>query len=449
MAKILVIDDDQALSRSLELQLSHYGHQVRTASTGSEGIAAAEAFSPEIVLVDLKLPDTSGLSVLDRLVEILPNCLVVMITGHQDATATVEAIRRGAFDYLRKPLDLNNLRLLLEKALRRLSARPRPALKLDGIEDIPEREIVGADPAVLEVLKTIARLSRNRVPVLIEGESGTGKELVARKLHEASTPNEPFVAVNCSAVVPTLFESELFGHEKGAFTGAETRKIGKLERAGSGTIFFDEIGDMPLELQAKLLRALQEREFERVGGNEPIALRARVMAATNRPLQQLVEAGSFRADLAYRLTVTRIYLPPLRERKADIPLLASHLVRRISRELHRPIEAVEEEGLKLLAQYEWPGNVRELENVLTRAVLLCRGNVLSEDEIRSALGRPTPTPAGKVPTLREAERSCVEKALAAAYWNITQAARMLEISPTTLRKKIRDFNLRNPFTGGR
>ncbi len=298
------------------------------------------------------------------------------------------------------------------------------------------------DKKIVEVVKQIGLLSMSRVTVLVEGESGTGKELVARALHEAACSDKPFIAINCSAVVPTLLESELFGHEKGSFTGAESRKTGKLEYAKEGAIFFDEIGDMPLDLQAKVLRVVQEREFERVGGLESVPFRARVIAATNRNLEVLVKEGKFRQDLYYRLAVSRIVLPPLRERSGDIPLLVRHLIDRIGRKLHHRVEAVETEAMRRLQVYKWPGNIRELDNVLTRAIALARADVISADELEFSRGAdPTPAPTEVVP-LKDAEKEHIKHALTANDWNITHTAKKLRISPTTLRKKITDFSLK-------
>jgi two-component system response regulator AtoC len=296
------------------------------------------------------------------------------------------------------------------------------------------------------VLKQIGVLSQSRIPVLILGETGTGKELVARALHDAGSPKEPFVAMNCSSVVPTLLESELFGHVKGAFTGADSDKAGRLELAGDGAIFFDEIGDMALDLQGKLLRALQERTFERVGSVKPIAFRARVIAATHRDLESMVSAGSFREDLYYRLAVSTVRVPPLRERRGDIPLLVEHLLGRIARDLHIRVSGIEDAAVHRLQAYEWPGNVREFENVLTRAVLLARGETVRDENVAASIGRG---PRGQsapavIKTLRDAERDHVEAALYAAGWNITHTASMLDISPTTLRKKISDYNITPP-----
>jgi DNA-binding NtrC family response regulator len=308
------------------------------------------------------------------------------------------------------------------------------------------REIVGRSAAILDLLKQIAVLSRSRVTVLIQGQTGTGKELVARALHQASGPTGPFVAVNCGGIVPTLLESELFGHERGSFTGAAARKIGKLELAEEGTIFFDEIGDLPFDLQAKLLRALQETEFERVGGTQPIPLRARVMAATHRNLDAGARTGTFRQDLFFRLAVARLHVPSLSERTEDIPLLAEFLLDRIANQLGRPPARLSPEALAKLQNETWPGNVRELENALTRAAALLRGDVISAEDLE--IDRPLDNVAqedGEEPlTLREAERRHIATALARLDWNITHTAEALGISQTTLRKKIADYELRRP-----
>ncbi len=447
MSRILIIDDDKALCRSLEIQLKMHDHAARSAQTAAEGLAALAGECPDLALVDLGLPDRSGLEVLKEIRDGAPGCQVVMITGQQDMKATIEAIRLGAIDYIRKPFDFDDILLVIEKVNKLGTLKGRDHRRSVAMEAVVEsaREIVGADKKIVEIIKQIGLLSKSPVTVLIEGESGTGKELVAQALHEARDPDKPFVALNCSAIVSNLLESELFGHEKGAFTGAEARKIGKLELAGRGTVFFDEIGDMPLDLQAKLLRALQEREFERVGGSESLPLEARIIAATNQDLATLVDGNRFRNDLFYRIAVSRLHLPPLRERRGDIRLLTRHLLDRISRRIHRSIDAIDENALRCLEGYDWPGNVRELENVLTRAATLTPSGALSVETVERALGRNSTrgeaAASGIVP-LRHAEKEHIEKALIALGWNISQTARALEISPTTLRKKIQDYNLR-------
>ncbi len=447
MSSILIIDDDRDLCRSLEIQLKTEGHEVKYANTASAGLDLIAEWQPDLILLDLNLPDRSGIDVLKLLQEQYRDVPVAMITGQQDMKTTIEAMRSGAFDYLRKPFELDDVLLLIEKAERFGTVRTVTVpIERSPVLERPD-EIVGTGRKIIEVIKQIGLLSRSRVTVLIEGESGTGKELVARALHEASFSGQSFVPINCSAVVPTLLESELFGHEKGAFTGAGDRKIGKMEFAGEGTLFFDEIGDMPLDLQAKVLRVLQEKEFERVGGLKSIPFLARVVAATNRNLETMLGEGTFRRDLYYRLTVARIEAPSLREHRSDIPLLVQYLLGRISRTLHRRVDAVEEAAMRRLTAYDWPGNVRELENVLTRAVALSRGPVLTGDDLEFSL-RPeieTDPSAANVTTLRQAEKGHIEKALIVTDWNITRTAGILQISPTTLRKKITDYDLKRPL----
>jgi two-component system response regulator AtoC len=447
--KILIVDDDQALCRSLQIQLGLKSHEVRCSFDVGSGVAEARDFAPEIVLLDLNLPDHSGLEALPRFLAGSCPPTVIIMTGEPDNNAAVEAMRNGAFDYLRKPLDFDDISALVERVEKHRVRGGAARQELVVSEaDQGQPEMIGAHPSIIELHKAIGLLSRSRVTALIYGESGTGKELAARILHEAGAPGKPFVAVNCSAVVPTLLESEFFGHEKGAFTGADCLKIGKLEHAGCGTVFLDEIGDMPMELQGKLLRVLQEEEFVRVGGLEPIPLTARVVAATHCDLVQLVKGGRFRRDLYYRLSVSTLQLPSLRERRQDIPLLVEALLDKIVVRFQCSKPVLDKGAVERLIAYDWPGNVRELENVLTRSVVLATDTVLAADDLQMAtpgavqrVGEAVVEPV----TLAEAERVHVEKTLTGLQWNITRTARQLAISPTTLRKKISDYNIVNPF----
>ena len=439
MSRILVIDDDRALCRSLQIQLGGEGHHVEMAHTGSAGLESAAHCDPEFIFLDLMLPDCSGLDILPKLAALRTDLPIVMITGAEDMHATIEAMKLGAFDYVRKPLGRDDVLLMIEKA-QRARARPLAAdFAPDEADHVHAREIVGRDPKILALLKQVGLLARGDVTILIEGESGTGKELVARALHEATCPGQPFMAINCSAIVGTLPETELFGHERGAFTGADRRKIGKLEHAREGTLFLDEIGDLALEMQAKLLRVLQEREFERVGGLESLPFRARVVAATNRDLEAMIATGDFREDLFYRLAVSRLTVPPLRERRGDIPLIAEHLIKRMAGRIHRRAANIDPQGLEMLMRYGWPGNVRELENVLTRALALAPGGTLTAEDLAFS---PRPAPETEIVSLHAAEREHIHRALISTDWNITQTARLLGISPTTLRKKIADYELK-------
>ncbi len=447
--KILVIDDDAALGRSLQLRLEAAGHRADYRGSGDEGFRTAMSASYDLVFLDLKLPDADGLEILDRFARASYRSPIVMITAQKEMKSAIEAMRTGAFDYLRKPFAWSEVQDVIRKAVE--AAAGSVAVAPEGPEGEEDPcEIVGTDERMLKLVKEIGLLSRSRVNILVEGESGTGKELVARALHEASSPGRPFLAINCSAVVPTLFESELFGHEKGAFTGADARKAGKLELAADGTLFLDEVGDLPPDLQAKLLRVLQERVFERVGGLAPLPFAARVAAATNRDLEAMVREGAFRQDLFFRLGAARVTVPPLRERKGDIPLITARFLHRAGRSIGREIRGLSQAALERLLAYDWPGNVRELENAVTRAAAICRGSVIGPDDLvlenpRPAADGPAHRPAsGEAASLDDAVREHVEKVLRETGWNITRAARILDISPTTLRKKIADHGLQPP-----
>jgi DNA-binding NtrC family response regulator len=366
--------------------------------------------------------------------------------------STVRAVQLGAYDYLVKPPDVDRLKLTVRRALEsREASRTLSTLLGQVSSDYQVGNIIGKSAAIREIYKAIGAVSVGRATVLIAGESGTGKELVAKAIHYASAERErPFAAVNCTAFAPGLLESELFGHVRGAFTGAVADKAGRFELAGAGTLFLDEIAEIPLDLQAKLLRVLQERSFERVGDARPIPLKARIVAATHRDLDAMVRAGTFREDLLYRLKVVEIRIPPLRERPDDIPLLVDALLGKIARELHKPVRYVAPQALALLAAYRWPGNVRELENMLTRAVVLAKSDVLEASLLPLADVAPAP-PAERAPDevrpLRVVERLEIERALRTTGWNKRRACALLEISRPTLDRKIDEYGLRREGEG--
>jgi DNA-binding NtrC family response regulator len=443
-ARVLVVDDDRAIRRTLEKLLAGEGHEVSSASDGRQALEAAAG--ADLVLLDLGLPEVDGLEVLRTLHAGHESPAVIVLTARDDMQSTVRAIQLGAYDYLVKPPDIDRLKLVVRRALEsRESSRTLSTLLSQVSSDAKVGNIVGRSQAMLEIYKTIGHVSTGRATVLILGESGTGKELVAKAIHyESPDRDRPFAAINISAFSRDLLESELFGHVKGAFTGAHADKAGRLELAGSGTLFLDEVGEIPLDLQAKLLRVLQERSFERVGDARPIPLKARVVAATNRDLDAMVKSGAFREDLYYRLKVVELRIPPLRERPEDIPLLIDALVGKIAKEVHRPVKYVAPRALELLCAYRWPGNVRELENMLMRAIVLAHGDVLEASLLPLSDGdAPAPAAdANAILPLRVIEKRAIERALRATGWNKRRVCTLLEISRPTLDRKIEEYQLR-------
>jgi two-component system response regulator AtoC len=404
------------------------------------------------MLLDLGLPGGSGFDVLTALQDRATRPTVVVVTARDDMQSTVKAIQLGAYEYLVKPVDIDRLREVVKRALD--SRASRDTLSILSATPPQAGDILGKSSVIRDVWKQIGAVSTTRAPVLIAGESGTGKELVARAIHVASNDRDrPFVAVNCTALAQGVLESELFGHVKGAFTGAIADRPGRLELAAKGTLFLDEIAEIPLDLQAKLLRVLQERTYERVGDNKVMQLEARVIAATHRDLAQMVARGTFREDLYYRLRVVEITLPPLRDRATDIPILVEGLLGKINRDLAKDVRYVTPTAMARLTAYPWPGNVRELENMLTRAVVLAKSDVL--DETLLAIGASAPhgeggvgvhggeaDAAGALPTLREIERQHITRVLAHTEWNKRRACAILDISRPTLDRKIEEYGLR-------
>ncbi len=452
VARILIVDDDRSIRRTLEKLLVGDGHEVATAQDAPGAIVALDD-APELVLLDLGLPGGSGFDVLSA---VGPRSLpptVVVVTARDDMQSTVKAIQLGAYEYLVKPIDIDRLREVVARAI--ASRASRDALHAVTSAPHDRDDILGKSQAIRDVWKQIGSVSTTRAPVLIVGESGTGKELVARAIHAAATDTtaspastRPFVAVNCGALAPGVLESELFGHVKGAFTGAVADRPGRLELAGSGTLFLDEVGEIPLELQPKLLRVLQERTYERVGDARTMTLSARVIAATHRDLAQMVATGTFREDLYYRLRVIEIPLPPLRERTSDIPILVEGLLAKITRDLGKEVRYVTPTALARLTSHPWPGNVRELENTLTRAVVLAKSDVLDETLLPFGAGaastavRAEGDASGPLPTLREVEHAHISRVLAHTEWNKRRACAILDISRPTLDRKIEEYGLR-------
>ena len=446
--RILIIDDERPLLETLEMFLTEKGYAVMCAMSASAGLNQCNLFDPHVIILDIRLPDMNGLHVLQELIR-NGRKNIIIITAFHDMEMTIRAVKLGAIDYIPKPIDVEELERAIGKALKSSSpAQMAGAVSIDLSLPFIEGEIVGKSRGMKEIFKAIGVLSENRVTVLIEGETGTGKELIARAIHCNSPYQEhPFQAINCSTIVGTLLESELFGHEKGAFTDASNSKKGKFELAGQGTIFLDEIGEIPFELQSKLLRFLQEKEFERLGGEKKIKSNARIITATNRDLWKLVQAGSFREDLYYRLNVATIKVPPLRERKSDIPLLIEHILRKINYELSRGIRKVEEGALQRMTEYDWPGNVREMENVLTHVAVNTQGEVIFEEAIVPLLGQkshihqnPKEVP-NKNQSLKDIEKEHIMEVLNHTHWHLGKACELLGISRPTLRHRLKAYEI--------
>jgi nitrogen regulation protein NR(I) len=465
MATLLIVDDEPGVLYSFRKTLRSETLEVLTAPSARQGISMVEEHAPDAVILDVRLPDMSGLDAFERIRQIDPRLPVIIITAHATTETAIEAMKRGAFEYLLKPLDLQELRQIVSKAVQLSYLSRTPTVLGQGdVSDARVDRIVGLSGPMQEVYKNIGRAAPQNVNVLILGESGTGKELVARAIYSHSRRNQgPFLAINCAAIPETLLESELFGHERGSFTGADRRRIGKFEQAHQGTIFLDEIGDMTIATQAKILRLLQDGRFERVGGNETIQTDVRVIAATNQNLEEAIRAGRFREDLYYRLRIVAIHLPPLRQRKEDLPLLVEHFVNLYNRELGKHIHTVPPETLSLLEEYDWPGNVRELQSAIKYAFVQSTGEILAPhclpETVRTREGgglslRHEPRSglidvAKRLQNLLESgstdvyrqihaavDRILLDEVLRYADGNQVLASQLLGISRTTLRSKL-------------
>ena len=444
--RILVVEDEAKLRRVIELQLQSAGYETDLAGTAEEAIRMADR--AHLILTDLRLPGMDGLELLRLLRRQDEQVPVIVMTAFGTVEIAVEAMKLGATDFLPKPFSLDHLLTVVQKALEARALRDENRTLR---EELGRRyafdNIVGRSPAMQEIFATILRVAPTRATVLLAGESGVGKDLIARAIHHHSPRRDrPFVKINCTAIPENLMESELFGFEKGAFTGAIAAKPGKFEQADTGTAFLDEIGDVPGSIQVKLLRVLQEREFERLGSNKTRQIDVRIVAATNRDLRAALEEGTFREDLYYRLNVVPIIIPPLRERKEDIPFLAEHFMRKLARESGSTANSISDEAIQKLLQYSWPGNVRELENVIERSLVLCSGTTLGADDIRLETGaRAAKAIAnGFLPdgvTLEEYEQAIIREALKRANGNKSQAARLLGLTRNALRYRLSQMGL--------
>jgi len=446
-SKVIIIDDQRSILESMETFFRLRDWEVFTATDGLEGLTIAEEVRPSLVILDIRLPGMSGLEVLERLRATFSDLQVVMITAFESMESTIQAIKLGAFDYLHKPIDITELDSVIQR-LEQVSILDRHSEEYPGDEETnPEDghlQIIARSRGMKEVFKTIALVSESRVNVLIQGESGTGKELIARSIHDNSAWSQrAFTIMDCSTFVDTLMESELFGYEKGAFTGANETRKGRLELTGEGTIFFDEIGELPLKMQSKLLRFLQSGEFVRVGGTHPVYSNARIIAATNRDLTRFVQARRFREDLYYRLKVVTINLPPLRDRKSDIPILARFFLRKLARRGVSKPKRLTPGAFELMMEYDWPGNVRQLENVLTRAAVLTPSAVLTREHTEACLHdspRP-PTTDNGLRSLEAIEREQIIKVLDSNAWHFGKVCAQLRMSRPTLRARMKKYGL--------
>ena len=450
-ARLLLVEDDESVRRTLDGHLSSLGYDILAVDCAEAALDRIDEHDPDIVITDVQMPGLSGFQLLSRLRESHPDTDVIVFTAYANVQGAIDAIKDGAYDYLVKPIDLDQIEEVLERCLE--DRRSRAPVRPEATEpDLPAGSLVGRHPAMMQVFKTIGAVSKSRAPVLVLGETGTGKELVARTIHDNSPDaRAPFVAVNCAALPEGLLESELFGHVRGAFTGATSDRRGRFELAGRGTIFLDEVGDTTLAFQAKLLRVLQEREFHPVGSEEPRRTEARVIAATHKPLARMVEEGTFREDLFFRLQVIEIRVPPLRERRSDIPMLVRSILARASREVSRPMPIAPHDVMMELINRDWPGNVRELENVLTRALVMCRGTALSLQDVggvKAGTGGAIHSHAEGAEgadladlTLDSMEKLHVQKALQATGGNKSAAARLLNVSRPRLDRLIERHDL--------
>lgn len=451
MTAILIVDDEKNMRWALEKALRPAGYETISAAGGPEGLKLAASENPDLVLLDLKMPGMDGLEVLGKLKELNPKLPVIMITAHGTMETAVEAMKAGAYDYISKPFDVEEMKLTIAKALEvQALAKEVAHLRSELERKYSFENIIGKSDRMQAVFDLIERVADTLASVIIYGESGTGKELVARAIHyRSSRKNKPYIQVNCAALPETLLESELFGHEKGAFTGAISRKPGRFELADGGTLFLDEIGDLSPAVQVKLLRVLQEKTFERVGGVETIKVDVRIIAATNRDLAEAIKEGAFREDLYYRLNVVPIKLPPLRERGEDLPLLIDYFLKRY--DPAGRLQGLAPEAAKRMVEYWWPGNVRELENAIERASIIARGDRIGFDDLPQEIVRGEGAPARRAAafqlpeegiSLEDVERDLIRQALERSGGNQTRAAKLLGISRHTLIYRMEKHGLK-------
>src|SRR5579862_961620 len=439
--RILIVDDELVVRDSLGKWFTSEGYTAKPVASGREALEIIQRDEFDIALIDIKMPGMDGMELQARLKDADADLTVVIMTGYASVDTAVQALKVGAYDYITKPVDPDELSHLVSNALEHKRARREVVRLRENLLDVaPGTELIGKSPAMRKVVELIEMVAPTEATVLITGESGTGKEVVARAIHAAGPRRYmPMVTIHCGALTETLLESELFGHEKGAFTGAQYRKKGKFEVADGGTVFLDEISDISLKTQTDLLRVLQEKEIVRVGGNQQVKVDFRCVAATNKNLESLVKAGTFRPDLYYRLHVFCIDLPPLRDRREDIPLLVNHFLNKFCLLTSRPVPQISAEALQVLMNHDWPGNVRELENAVERALVVCRGPEIRPADF-SFQFQPDGMPTGR--TLDDVERVHIERILRETEHNLSRAARILDIDRTTLYNKLKRYGMK-------
>ncbi|OGC83838.1 MAG: hypothetical protein A2W07_08495 [candidate division Zixibacteria bacterium RBG_16_43_9] len=441
--RILVVDDEESQREMLGGFLQKEGFSVSLADSGETALKLCQDEFFEVALIDLKMPGMDGIELLSNLKEINPEIQVIVITAHGSIETAVEAMRRGAFHYVNKPVDLEELKINVKKALENQKVLSENRFLKEQLEEkYKDLKIIGESKAIQEVLSTVTRVAKTDSTVLIRGESGTGKELVARAIHAlGDRAFQKFISLSCAAIPETLLESELFGYEKGAFTGATRRKEGRFELADAGTLFLDEIGDLSLETQVKLLRVIETQEFERLGGKETIKVNVRIISATNQDLEKKIKEKSFREDLYYRLNVVSIFIPPLRERKGDILPLVEHFIQKYKQKTGKNIQGITTEAKDILLSYPWPGNIRELENAIERAIVLGRGEAIDKSDLAYLSFQKTEQFPSDF-SLRELEKSQILKVLEKTGRNLTQAAELLGIHRNTLRLKMKEYGIK-------
>ena len=448
---ILIIDDEKNIREGLSASLEMEGYNTVLAENGKEGLELFAKGDIDLVITDLRMPQVTGEEVLDKIISGSPGVPVIVLTGHGSIDTAVDAMRKGAYDFLTKPLNLDRLTLIVKRALQGRTLTLQHRLLQEELQELQGKKVfesmIGKSSQMQKVFDTIKRVADSKASVLITGESGVGKELISNAIHNLSSrKDKPMIRVHCAALTETLLESELFGHEKGAFSGAVARKRGRFELANGGTIFLDEIGEINQNVQIKLLRVLQDKKFERVGGEETIEVDVRVVAATNKNLLEEIKKGNFREDLYYRLNVVNIEVPPLRERKEDIPLLVAEFIKTFAKENSKQIEGLDNKTRSILYNYDWPGNIRQLKNCIESAVVMCQGNVITVDDLPPGIVSTNENESIKIPIgipMEEAEKIIITENLAYFKGNKSKTADVLQIGRKTLHRKLEEYKIKD------